>query len=152
MKTTELERAILLVLKMHGHKSLMTQGEVIASAQNLVTDGEEFPSREYVFSVLCGLVRHGLVRAIGHGEYFKLTPGGWMDARAVWLAASRRRYVLDTERGTAKPRRDAAGERKPVAVAVRLLEAGGSLCRAVTYVSAAVICAHVAKDVICRAW
>ena len=52
----------------------------------------------------------------------------------------------------AELRRDAAGERKPVAVAVRLLEAGGSLCRAITYVSAAVICAHVAMEVIRRTW
>ena len=53
----------------------------------------------------------------------------------------------------AELRRDAAGEARPAGSAiVRLLEAGGGLCRAVTYVSAAVICAYVAAGIILKIW
>ena len=150
MRTMKLERAILLALKMNGDEAV-ERDELITMAQRL------FPGKNVIDCTLVGdaireLERRGLVKSGCDSMFFVLTPEGYRAATVNLMGVCWHRCDLLAERGVAELRREAAGERKPVAAAVRLLEAGGSLCRAIIYVSAAAICAHVAMEVICRAW
>lgn len=143
MKTTKLERAILLTLKTHGNEAV-GRGDLITMAQRLFP-GKNVIDCTLVEDAIRELKRRGLVSSSCGNTFFELTSEGYRAATVELMGMCWHRCDLLAERGAAKLRPDAAKDDHATDVAA-------ALCLGIVIGFGLVVVGVMAVEFICRVW